>query len=423
VRHGLAQLQSDGIGFGAQCAAMLSKSSALASASKQMSLALHEFATSIVGLTSLPPQPVSANESSLPGGEALGNLSGPEREALLDTADAMNVLAASMQNMEEGLRLQFGGLLQQICTLATTTYSSAVAEASDARLELESEGKRTATQMSKKHQEAARRPSDVAFGDLLKIQQSLKAVEKRFEGAATTQLSTLLRLRAMRHELVGNLLEVQREFEATFTSSAKRLAALTKNTHVLVNRHLPKFSENWDLETSQRESLISKSVGDSYNGTISHMEGYLVASAPVPAGVGGPSGSKARKYFVVSDGSLTQYPGWNVYEPEMSWDLLLFTCRATDGHPRDFEVQSPMVSVYFEAPTEAKKTKWLAVLAENIRIRLDSHNGLSGSDDGSKGRSPSASAAEDAKKQEILLAIRGIAGIQGCHRCRNYCLG
>jgi hypothetical protein len=115
------------------------------------------------------------------GGAAFTPTSREEKEVILEVADVMNTLAASIQVMESTVRDQFVLPIQQVHNLIVSTYATAEREASEARHELEDEGKKTAVQMSKKHKEAEKNSSDVAFGDLLKIQQSLKAVEKRFE--------------------------------------------------------------------------------------------------------------------------------------------------------------------------------------------------------------------------------------------------
>jgi hypothetical protein len=334
-------------------------------------------------------------------GSGLASSTKEEKEALLDVADVFNTLAASIQVMETTIREQFVLPLQQVQSLVATTYANAERDASDARLELEAEGKKTAAQMSKKHKEAEKNSSDVAFGDLLKIQQSLKAVEKRFETAATLHLGTMLKIRHQRRTaVVGNVLRLLPDLGEAFRKAADRAEAMRPLSDNFYDCVLPKLGEEWEKETQMRDATVSRAVTESMHGTSKHLEGYLNVSTE-----GGKKGTFVRKYVVVADGRLAQYPSWAEHKMEQAVELLLFSAKAVVGDASAFELQSPLTSFWMEAPSEAKRNKWVAVVAENISQQLDAHKQTNKADQ------------DEVKKKAVMEMVRGSCGNNVCADC------
>ncbi len=311
---------------------------------------------------------------------------------------APHVLISFSQAIEDAVRTRFVTPLQQANALMTGTCAAAEQEAAGARLELEAEGKKTAQQMSKKHKEAEKNASDVAFGDLLKIQQSLKQVEKRFETAATTHLSSLLKIRAVRRTaIVGNVLKLLPDVEAALRKSVVRMEASNGHVEQFGKTDLPAFVSAWEQEATSREAAVGRVVREGLYGTSRHMEGYLSVS--------NDGGKKfVRRYFVVSDGCLVQYPDWANYRVEMNCDLLLYSAKPLSDATA-FELQSPMGSLLFEAPSEAKRNKWVAVVSENISNQLDAH------------KQTNKSTQDDAKKKVVMDAVRAAPGNNVCADC------
>ena len=390
LRSVVGALQEETVAFRKQCDTLQDKGQQLRNAFQNLSFCLHEFATAIVGAAKSGPSDQV---------EQLFSNSGEEQNALLETADSLNVMAASMKIIEDGIKERFLLPFQQVKNIYEVTFEPALHEAAEAKVELESEGKKTAAQMSKKHAQAERRMSDVAFGDLLKIQQSLKTVEKKYETAATTHLATMLKLRSMRRTaVVGNVLHMQKDFEEAFGKSAARFGDLRKKTQSWLDNDLVQYSEKWEAETPVREQEIARVISHSCYGTNKHIEGYLNVTI---------DGRSGRKYFVVSDGKLTQYPEWSDYKVEQEMDLLLFTVKLTEGTVTGFELQSPMAQLFFEAPNETKRNKWVAVCGENISNKLDAH----------KQTTKTVNETDEIAKQKIIDSIRSIEGNAECADC------
>ncbi len=301
------------------------------------------------------------------------------------------------QAIENSMRVRVVLPLQQIGTLVGTTCASAERDAAEARLELEQEGKKTAQQMSRKHKEAEKNAADVAFGDLLKIQQSLKQVEKRFETAATTHLNALLKIQSLRRSgVAGNVLKAVPDIEAAMRKSLGRLEECSSRAEPLMAEP-PKGADAVDQEAAVREAAVSRAVAEGLHGSAKHMEGYLSVSA---------DGGKrfARKYFVVSEGRLEQYPDWATYRVELSCELLLYSAKPS-ADSTGFELQSPAGSLVFEAPSEAKRNKWVAVVAENISSQLDAH------------KQTNKTTQDDAKKKAVMDKVRSSSGNSVCADC------
>ena len=297
--------------------------------------------------------------------------------------------------VEAAFRTQLASPLQQMSAGLSNSFEQ---DAADARLELESEGKKTAAQMSKKHKEAEKNAADVAFGDLLKIQQSLKQVEKRFETAATHHLSSLLKTQYLRHStLVSGVLNVLPEIETAFRKGTVRLEEVNAHGAKYLERELSVVVSEWDAETPLREAAVTRAVNECLHGTNKHMEGYLNMIE------GGKKG--VRKFFVASGGTLEQFASWSDYRVEASLDLLLYSAKPSANDGFAFELQSPMGVTLFEAPSEAKRNKWVAVLSENISLKLDAH------------KQTNKSTQDEAKKKVVMDAIRSLPGNNVCADC------
>lgn len=310
-------------------------------------------------------------------------------------------LAETIHVMEGAVRDRLLLPLQQLNGLINSTYANAERDAAEALQELEAEGKKTAAQMSKKHKEAEKNSSDVAFGDLLKIQQSLKAVEKRFETAATLHLNTMLKIRHQRRStLAGNVLRLLPDVAESLQTTAAKAEALRATEKDFHDRVLPQIADSWDRQSAVRDSAVSRAVADCLHGSSKHMEGYLNVSLE-----GGKKGTFARKYLVVSDGRLEQFSSWADYRAEQNLDMLLFSAKASASDPCAFELQSPVLSMSLEAPSEAKRNKWVAVIAENISAQLDAHKKTNKTDQ------------DEAKKKAIMDAVRKAPGNTVCADC------
>ena len=274
LRRLMGQLQSETRNFYSSSEVLELKAVALHNAAQTMSFALHEFATAIVQQAGAPMSPSVARPDMTAPPPPVNSPS--EQSGLLEAADVLNTLAASMQIIDEAVREEFLLPLQQVRSTAATTCLSAEQEASEARYELENEGKKTAAQMSKKHREAEKNSADVAFGDLLKIQKSLKVVENRFETAAAEHLGAMLKVRYQsRSAVIGNILKLLPLFEGAFDKAVVRIQSMRKATDTFLNAELPKLAEKWEAETQRRDQLIAKAVQECLHGSAKHVEGYL----------------------------------------------------------------------------------------------------------------------------------------------------
>lgn len=200
-----------------------------------------------------------------------------------------------------------------------------------------------------------------------------------------------------RHSLLLNVLRVQEDFETAFRRATTRFAEVRERNASLEKEELREFAEKWEEETPKRDAAIARVIKDCCFGTSSHVEGYLYATI---------DGRRARKYFVVADGRLVQFPDWGNYTVERDLELLLFSVKPVEGSLLEFEAQSPMCSFVFEAPSESKRNKWVSVLAENISAKLDAAK-----------RTNKTTAEDDARKKEVLDAIRKVEGNNVCADC------
>lgn len=73
--------------------------------------------------------------------------------------------------------------------------------------------------------------------------------------------------------------------------------------------------------------------------------------------------------------------------------------------PTSFELTSPAMSFVFEAPSEAKRNKWVTVVAENIAMQLDAH------------KETTKKTQDEARKREAMELVRQTAGNGVCADC------
>lgn len=356
------------------------------------SLALHEFSTAVVQMVGTQAVEATATEGS--------PWAATEVEALVQTASAVNVFAAQLKQLESVVDTFVGAPLKAVCSLASPTLQEAIQDASDARLELESEGKKNAVQMAKKH-ELARKGSDISFGDLLKIQEPLKSLEKRFETAASTHLSTMLQVHAMRRSVVGNVLSFQLAVKTLLSNCITAFNVACDKSATLRDTDIPRFEQAWGAEKGRRDAAVLQAVQECCFGKPNHVEGYLVGTCEMAQGERGKLQGET-KYFCAVQGRLTWFASWAAYEPEEELDLLLYTVRPVEGSPTQFEVQSPMMTLHLTAHHERNRNKWVAVLAECIRERLDAQKQLT---------------QDDKEKRDVLDRVRGVAGNEVCADC------
>lgn len=206
---------------------------------------------------------------------------------------------------------------------------------------------------------------------------------------------------------VGKLCAFQDACKTGVDLTASSFETASRVCDELRTVEVPQFKQAWAAEKGRREQAISQAVKESCFGTSNHVEGYLVATYEDTSGIEGaapkyPALMDATKYFCAAQGKLAWFSSWSVYLADEELDLLLFTVRAVEGAVTKFQLQSPSMILHFQAPHERNRNKWVAVLAECIRERLDSAKRVN---------------EDDKVKLEVLQRIRRAPGNATCADC------